>query len=127
MASSKQIVAPRLFLGVLTVFLIANQAGAQHQYTTAPTPLELGKRIQRELPKGVVHAFQISLEAGQFFKATVNQQGTDVVIETFGPDHQKIAEFDSPNGYEGPEPVAISAKVSGVYRLELRAGGGRLR
>jgi len=121
MGSSKLIVAARLFLIVLPFLFLASQVGAQSEDKAEAAPLELGKKVERELPKGAVHAYQISLEAGQFFKATANQRGTDVVIETFGPDHQKIAEFDSPNGYEGPEPVAISAKVAGVYRLELRA------
>ena len=115
------IVVARLSLIVLAFLFLANQAGAQSEHKSEAAPLELRKKIERELPKGDVHAYQISLEAGQLFEATVNQRGTDVVIETFGPDHQKIAEFDSPNGYEGPEPVAISAKISGVYRLELRA------
>src|SRR5262245_5295397 len=110
-----------LLFNLLTLALCANTSPAQNGKQPDAAPLEPGKKIERELPKGDVHAYQISLEAGQFFKAIINQRGTDVVIETFGPDHQKIAEFDSPTGYEGPEPVVIIPKTSGIYRLELRA------
>lgn len=109
-----------LVLAMLALLLNANAFKAQTENGPEPTTLERGKTIARELPKGAVHAYQISLEAGQFFKATVNQRGTDVVIVTFGPDHQKLNEFDSPNGNDGPETVIITPKVSGVYRLELR-------
>ncbi|HZM86878.1 MAG TPA: erythromycin esterase family protein [Blastocatellia bacterium] len=83
--------------------------------------LEPGKTLEGEMAAGEVHAYRIDLEAGQFLRAVVNQRGIDLVVSVIGPDGQKIAEVDSPTGANGPEPVTLAAKVSGTYRLEVRA------
>ena len=42
------------------------------------------------------------------------------MVRLFGPDGKRIAEVDSPNGDNGPEPVRVVASSSGEYRLEIR-------
>ena len=83
--------------------------------------LEAGKQIEREIAAGDLHTYQINLEAGQFLRAVVNQRGIDLVVTVVGPDGKKIADIDSPNGVNGPEPVNLSAKTTGAYRIEVRS------
>ncbi len=84
-------------------------------------PLEPGKPIERELKGGEVHAYQITLAAGQYLHVVVDQRGIDVVVTVLGPDNQKLIEVDSPNGTQGPEPVVVIADTTGIYKLEVRS------
>ena len=83
--------------------------------------LELGKPIERELKGGEVHAYSIQLTTGQFAAIVVDQRGIDVVVLLFAPDGKQLAEVDSPNGNQGPEPVSLFAKTRGDYRVEIRS------
>jgi hypothetical protein len=42
----------------------------------------------------------------------VEQKGIDVAVTLFAPNGQKLAEVDSPNGTQGPEPVAWIAQAA---------------
>src|SRR5215831_11855940 len=81
--------------------------------------LQPGPPIERALSAGQSHTYTINLEKGQFVEVIVDQHGIDVVIRTFSPSGQKLGEFDSPNGANGPENVGIAASVAGEYRLEV--------
>src|SRR5262245_60649816 len=81
--------------------------------------LEQGKPIERELKSKETHAYKITLAAGQFLNAAVNQRGIDVVVRVVAPDEKLIAEIDSPNGTQGDEPVTLEAKSAGTYRIEV--------
>ena len=83
--------------------------------------LQPGRPVERALSAQEVHAYQITLSAGQMLLAVVNQRGIDVVVSVFDPAGTKLAEVDSPNGALGPEPVTLEAKLTGAYRLEVRA------
>ena len=110
---------------MLPIFLtLACLVATQAQPPNDVRPLQPGKTIERELGPTEVHVYQVPLEAGQFMRAVLNQHGIDVVITTFDPTGQRISDFDSPNGREGPEPVTIAPKVSGTYRVEVRANPG---
>ena len=60
------------------------------------------------------------MPAGQVVTAEVVQKGIDLIVVTFDASGQKIAEFDSPNGADGPEPFAIEATVAGAYDFEVQ-------
>jgi hypothetical protein len=83
--------------------------------------LEPGKPIERELKGGEIHAYSISLTTGQFLHVIAEQRGVDVVVFLFDPSGKQVAEVDSPDGTQGPEPVLIVAKATGDYRLEVRS------
>ena len=107
-------------LGLILLSAIS-PAAAQPQPTTPDVlTLEPGKAIERTLAPGETHAYQIAIEAGQFLRAVVTQRGIDVVVTVTGPAAQKLAEVDSPNGTDGPEPVSLVADVAGTYRIEIR-------
>ncbi len=106
---------------VVVILLQANFIAMAQQPSIEVPTLEIGKPIEREMTASDVHSYQVTLAAGQFLRAVVEQRGIDVVVTVFAPDGQKLAEIDSPNGTQGPEPVTIEAKVAGAYRLEIRA------
>lgn len=81
--------------------------------------LEIGARVERELKAGEMHEYSVTLTAGQYLRAVVEQKGIDVVVRLFGPDGQKLTEVDSPNGTQGPEPLSMIAEVAGNYRLQV--------
>ncbi|MEP7338426.1 MAG: CHAT domain-containing tetratricopeptide repeat protein [Acidobacteriota bacterium] len=83
--------------------------------------LEPDKPIRREISGSETHSYRITLEAGQFFRAVVDQQGVNLLLTLYGPDGKKICDLDSPVGAQGSEPVSLIAETSGSYRLEVRA------
>lgn len=86
----------------------------------ASTALKQGESLKREITRGQAHDFGVALEAGQYVKVVVEQQGIDLVISTFNPDGSPQMEFDNPTGLRGRKFVLIMAGVAGVYRLEVR-------
>ena len=99
--------------------LVAESAAAQNKLEVQT--LEPGKPIEREMAGGQSHNYQITLSAGQYLKVIVDQRGIDVVVTLFAPDGKQLLEVDSPNGTDGPEPLAWVADLNGVYRLEVRS------
>lgn len=81
--------------------------------------LEAGKPIAREIKTGETHTYSLFLETGQFLDAAVNQQGIDVVVKILAPDNGQLMKIDSPNGLNGDEPIAIEAKTTGNYYIEV--------
>ncbi|HST23863.1 MAG TPA: hypothetical protein VLR90_22330, partial [Blastocatellia bacterium] len=79
------------------------------------------KPVERQMAGGEVHSYQITLVAGQYLHAVVDQRGIDVVVTLFTPDGRKIAEVDSPNGTQGSEPLWVIATITGTHRLEIRS------
>ncbi len=77
--------------------------------------------VERELRGGEKHDYPLRLDAGEYALVVVEQRGIDVVVGAYAPDGAKIAEVDSPNGANGPEPVPIAATRSGSYRIEVRS------
>lgn len=83
--------------------------------------LEAGHPVERELVGGQSHSYRIALTAGQFLHVVVEQRGIDVVVTLFAPSGEKVAEVDSPNGSNGPEPIFWITEAAGEYLLEVRS------
>jgi CHAT domain-containing protein len=94
------------------------QQGPGEQVTLTLDP---SAPLERELRGGESHSYRLTLAAGQFLRIVVEQRGIDVVVKLFGPSGQPLAEVDSPNGPQGPEPLSILSEQSGEYTLEVRA------
>src|SRR5215470_15249350 len=82
--------------------------------------LEPGKPIRRELGGGQEHGYQIKLNADQFLKGIVEQQGVDVIVQVSGPDGKQILEFDSESRPLGKEEISLVAEAPGVFLLAVR-------
>src|SRR5215471_9884123 len=82
--------------------------------------LEPGKPIRSELAGEQQHTYQIRLEANQFLKVIIEQQGIDVVAQVSGPDGKQILEFDSESRLQGQEEVSLVAEATGAFQLIVR-------
>lgn len=100
-------------------FLESNSSESQRQQDDVE--LTLGKPIERQLAGNEAHFYKIILAANQYLHVVVEQRGIDVVIALFAPDGKKVAEVDSPNGTQEPEPISFVAETAGNYRLEVRS------
>jgi CHAT domain-containing protein/Tfp pilus assembly protein PilF len=79
--------------------------------------LEPGKPHRRELAGGQRHDYRIRLDADQFLKAVVEQEGIDIAMQVVGPDGAQILEVDSEGPPHGQESASQVAEAAGVYRL----------
>jgi CHAT domain-containing protein/predicted negative regulator of RcsB-dependent stress response len=83
--------------------------------------LNLRNPISREMNGGDVHAYRIVLAKDEFVHVLVEQQGINVALALFDPDHKLIGEMDSPNNTLGPEHISLVPETTGEYRLEVRS------
>lgn len=106
-------------------FAFANvgQLAAQKNAKTKSSPdvskLEVGMPIEREMKGSESHTYEITLEAGHFLNAVVEQRGIHVVVQVIDPDGKQLMAVDSPNGDKGDEPVTLITEVAGIYRLKV--------
>ena len=63
-----------LMLLALTMCLLVPDVSAARKQTVAQS-LEVGKPIERELSSGQSHVYEITLTAGQYLNAVVEQRG----------------------------------------------------
>lgn len=117
-----------LITGVTTILLPPVRATQEQTPEQAATvnqamapELVKGQAVERELAGGEVHVYQINVAAGQFLHVVVDQRGIDVVVRVLDPAGKQVAEFDGPNGAQGPEPVYLVIQTQGSYRLEVRS------
>ena len=99
----------------------ARQTVATTQKKIEVQTLEAGKPVEGELAGGQTHSYLITIAAGQFCHAVVDQQGIDLVVAFYGLDGRKSVEIDNPNDVYGPEPISWIAEASGSYRLEVQS------
>jgi hypothetical protein len=102
---------------LLRLALLAQDSVVQNR--TAGFTLQPGPPIERTLAGAQTHTYSITLEKEQFVHVVVDQHGIDLVIRTFSPSGQKLNEFDSPNGINGPEDAMIVAATAGQYRIQV--------
>ncbi|MGI9530182.1 serine hydrolase domain-containing protein [Lutimonas sp.] len=81
--------------------------------------LEVGKPQNHSTNSLEKHIFHLDLEQEQFVFLRVIQQGVDLQISTYDVNGDKMADYDSPNGTEGPEIVQLNSDEKGVYKIEV--------
>jgi enterochelin esterase-like enzyme len=86
----------------------------------AADKIEQGHPVERAIRPGEAHRYRVELPAGNVVVGVVTQKGVDVVVVTFDAAGSKIAEFDSPNWDNGPEPFVIEGTAAGSYDFEVR-------
>jgi tetratricopeptide (TPR) repeat protein len=90
-------------------------------------PVEL---TDRPLAGGERQSHTVALRSGDALRGQVVQRGIDVVVTVRRPGGSVAMEVDSPDGTDGPEPVALIASATGEYAVEVSAlsrdaGAGR--
>ena len=98
-------------------------AGIVSAQTTPQFPgtprLQLGTPIERAITPGQSHNYQVIAEENSLVQITVEQRGIDVVVRVNSPHGKKVAEYDSPNGADGPENVSFVTTSKDPYHIEV--------
>jgi CHAT domain-containing protein len=94
------------------------EAGSPGQASEAHV-LAPGEVVRRRMEAGATHAFELTLEAGQFAQVIVEQRGVDVGVKMLVPGGALLVDMDSPNGFYGRETVSVVAEATGSYRVEV--------
>src|SRR5215213_1962893 len=102
---------------VLLCNLFTLQAAAQDP-VKPPISLAAGRYA---IKGGESQSYSITLKQGQYFYASVEQQGVDLEVTLFRPDGSQLAVADSPNDRWGSEPILLVADVTGDHRVQVRA------
>jgi CHAT domain-containing protein/Tfp pilus assembly protein PilF len=82
--------------------------------------LESDKPVRSELAAGSQHDYRIRLNAYQFLKVIVEQQGIDLVVRVAGPDGKRVVEFDTESRPQGREDVTVVAEEAGNFLFTVR-------
>ncbi|MBN1479577.1 CHAT domain-containing protein [candidate division KSB1 bacterium] len=111
-----------LFFSVL-LFLNHDAAYAVEELSESDdiTLFEIDSPSEHQISGGESHFYHIELAAGEYLFVNVEQKGIDVVVIVTDPDSQRVAEYDSPNGAQGPEPVEFIGERAGLYHLEVKS------
>src|SRR5688572_28749871 len=107
-----------LILLCVWVSVAAAQIVVSPRRREAQSTLQLGTPVERTISPGQIHQYTINAEENTFVQITVEQRGIDVVIRVHTPT-RRPAEYDSPNGDDGPEHVSFVANSKGPVRVEV--------
>lgn len=84
------------------------------QKPSVPT-LQLGTPIERTIAPGQNHTYQVVADENSLVQITVEQRGIDVVVRIQPPNGKRLADYDSPNGPDGPENVSFVTTEKNPY------------
>ncbi len=82
--------------------------------------LQEGAGQRRPLKPGETHVWALPMEAGEFARVAVAQDGIDVQVRVSDPAGVLLTERDSPTGVFGTETASAIAARSGEHRVEVR-------
>ena len=71
------------------------------------------------ISRGAVHRYAISVKAGEYIAIDVVQVGVDVVVRTFNPSGEPVAEFHDAFTRGGVEHAEVVGEESGDYTLTV--------
>ncbi len=105
---------------IITLFLLITFLTHFHLFSQEMIPLKKGTIYEKETGANASHNYQVHLKPDQYFLAMVMQTGIDLVVVTYGPDGNRIQEYDSPNRKSGSEYFTIEPVKEGNYRIEVK-------
>jgi len=118
-----------LFSFLVGLALFSSQPSAdaaRHQSAESLNPSEEfralvpGIPIEREISGYQTHPYKITLSAGQFFQASIQQKGIDLLVILVGPDKRKLDEFSEPVYENRVRKILFIAESDGDYHLLIR-------
>ena len=114
----------RIVSRLLLAFLAVLPCGTAGTSSVPGTPLEDGLTLEREIQSGETHVYPVEIEAGQFLRVLVQEDGVDLVLRLFDPKGVPVLVADSwrRGRAEALEDLSALADSSGSYRFEVTAG-----
>jgi tetratricopeptide (TPR) repeat protein len=79
-----------------------------------------GAAVEREIAGKERHLYQVSLSAGQFMQAVVEQQGIDLTALICAENGSQLADVDRQSGSWGPESISLIANQTGTFLLQVK-------
>lgn len=80
-----------------------------------------GLSLERDLRGGEVHVYPVEIQAGQFLRVIVQEEGIDLAVRLLDPREAEVTGVDGINPGRSDEDLAAVAAASGEYRVEIRA------
>src|SRR5215216_709161 len=105
----------RLFLALLAILL----CGAAGTPAVSGPFLKNGLSLERESKGGERHAYPVELQAGQFFRVVVQEEGIDLQVQLADPKQAIVTGVDGFLGGEASEDLAALASSDGRYELQV--------
>ena len=116
------VVSGAMFLLSSTVTFSSARSSLQSPLPQTLNPVfQIPNPEPRTLNPGEKHTHTFTLKANDYLKLVVEQLGIDVVVRLMGPDGKVVIEVDSPNGTQGPEPLAVIVEQAGTFTLEIES------
>ena len=81
--------------------------------------IEADVALARTLDAGQIHAYKLVLEAGDYVRLEVIQQGLDVSTLVRSPSGEEVAQVDTVTGRFSTENVSLVAEERGEYAVEV--------
>jgi CHAT domain-containing protein/Tfp pilus assembly protein PilF len=108
-------------VSVLFPLLALMLCGAKGVPPVQGPPLTGGLVQERELRGGETHVYPVDLQAGQFLRVKVQEQGIDVAVRLLDPTGAVVTGVDSLSIYlaDSLEDLAVLPQVTGRYLLEV--------
>jgi CHAT domain-containing protein/tetratricopeptide (TPR) repeat protein len=112
---------PYLFLPVAALLCGA----AQPPSPPGPPSLTGGLVLERELKGGETHVYLVDLQAGQFLRVKVQEEGIDVAVRLLDPQGSLVTGVDTPgfSPLDAIEDMAALARAPGLHHLEIGSSG----
>lgn len=88
--------------------------------------LVLGQPVEAVLTENEQHSYPLTLAAGQYVEALIEQQGVDVAVTLQAPDGKTLAQFDADSRPRGKETAAHIVNAAGIYRLLVKTHAAKL-
>ncbi len=118
--------APRFRgVSVLCSLLAVVLCGARGAPSVPGPELAAGLVQERDLRGGETHAYPVDLQAGQFLRVKVQEQGIDVAVRLLDPRGDFVTGVDTPNlsPADSLEDLAALIETPGRYLLEIGSSG----
>ena len=126
MAEQVELRAGRWSLAWLIILLLGASVAAGPSILRIPLQarnqergtLTAGKPVARELSSGATHSYRVTLDAGQYLRVEVIEQGIDVALTLAGAAGEQLAESRKLIG--SVEWVSVIADAGGAIQIEVR-------
>jgi CHAT domain-containing protein/tetratricopeptide (TPR) repeat protein len=120
-ATGLAIIQPISLRDTVPAWTIPTHAASENTKQDIPPVrlLTLDQRIDREFSSGETHAYEITLNDGQYLRVAIEQSGISLGGVLSGPNRRQLVEFRCRE--RGKTPMSLVAEGAGTYHLKIRS------